>query len=175
MARSASVGSMTVLRRLSPLLVAALLLAGCAPAATGSSPGAPYPIQSSAIVAQPGSTVYVETHFTFDDFGIDPTKVSGALWVPSGYNAQSAVLTTKFSLDQVHIPAGWSLELVQVQGTRTTVAGPKSFSKSTQDYSLAVLLAITPKEGAVAGPYHLAATLTYQKTSKPLRVDLHVG
>lgn len=166
---------MTVLRRLSPLLAAALLLTGCAPATTGSSPGAPYPIESSAIVAQAGSTVYVETHFTFDDFGIDPTKVTGSLWVPSGYNAESAVMTTKFSLDQVHVPAGWTLELVQVQGTRTTVAGPKSFSKSTKKYSLAVLLAVTPKDGAVAGPYHLNATLNYQKKSKPLRVDLHVG
>ncbi len=175
MGRSASVGSMTLLRRLSPLLLAALLLSGCAPATTGSSPGAPYPIQSAAIVAQPGSTVYVETHYTFDDFGIDPTKVTGAMWVPSGYNAESAVITTKFSLDQVRVPAGWSLKLVQVQATHTTVAGPKSFSKSTDKYTLDVLLALTPKEGAVAGPYHLNATLTYQKKSKPLRVDLHVG
>jgi hypothetical protein len=166
---------MTVLRRLSPLLVVALVLAGCAPAATGSSPGAPYPIQSSAIVAQPGKTVYVDAHFTFDDFGIDPTKVTGALWVPSGYNAESAVLTTKFSLGQIRVPAGWKLELVQVQGTRTNVEGPKSFSKTTKQYSVAVLLAVTPKDGAVAGPYHLNATLTYQKKSKPLRIDLHVG
>jgi len=62
-----------------------------------------------------------------------------------------------------------------VQGTRTNVEGPKSFSKTTKQYSLAVLLAVTPKDGAVAGPYHLNATLTYQKTSKPLRIDLHVG
>ena len=166
---------MTVLRRLSPLLAVALVLAGCAPAATGSAPGAPYPIQSSAIVAQAGKTVYVDARFTFDDFGIDPTKITGALWVPSGYNAESAVLTTKFSLGQIRVPAGWKLELVQVQGTRTNVEGPKSFSKTTKQYTLAVLLAVTPKEGAVAGPYHLNATLTYQKTSKPLRIDLHVG
>ena len=175
MDRSASVDGMTVLRRLAPLLAVALVLAGCAPAATGSSPGTPYPIQSSAIVARPGQTVYVDTHFTFDDFGIDPTKLTGALWVPSGYNAESAVLTTKFSLGQLRVPAGWKLELVQVQGTRTNVEGPKSFSKTTKQYSLSVLLAVTPKDGAVAGPYHLSTSLTYQKSSKPLRIDLHVG
>jgi hypothetical protein len=166
---------MTVLRRLTPLLAVALVLAGCAPAATGSSSGAPYPIHSSAIVAQPGGTVYVETHYTFDDFGIDPTKVTGAMWFPSGYNAESSVMTTKFSLDQVRAPAGWSVKLVQVRATHTTVAGATSFSKSTQSYTLTVLLAVTAKQTAVSGPYHLGAALTYQKTSQPLRIDLHVG
>ncbi len=175
MSRFVSVDSMTVLRRLAPLLAVALLLAGCAPAATGSSPGAPYPIHSSAIVTQPGGTVYVETHFTFDDFGIDPTTVTGGLWFPTGYNADSSVMTAKFSLDQVRVPAGWKVELVQVQATRATVAGATSFSKSTQTYTLTVLLAVTAKQGAVAGPYHLGATLTYQTTSQPLRIDLRVG
>ncbi|MEJ2289432.1 MAG: hypothetical protein P8Y02_12480 [Deinococcales bacterium] len=63
---------MTLARRLSPLLAVALLFAGCAPAATGTSPGTPYPIESSAIATTAGATVYVQAHFTFDDFKIDP-------------------------------------------------------------------------------------------------------
>ena len=96
------------------------------------------------------------------------------MWVPSGYNSSTAILSATFDLKQVQVPAGWSLKLVQVQATRTTVEGPKTFSKSTQDYTLSVLLAATAKPDAVAGPYHLRAELFYQKTSQPLRIDLRV-
>lgn len=165
---------MTLVRRLVPLLVVPLALAGCAPAATGTSPATPYPIRSSQIQTAPGGTVYVEAHYTFADFGIDATKLTGQLWVPNGYNSASAVLTTKFVLGHLQLPEGWKLELVQVQATRTIVEGPMSFSKSTDEYTLTVLLAATAKAHAVAGPYHLRATLTYQKQSKPIRVALQV-
>lgn len=165
---------MAKVRRLSPLLALALLLAACAPAATGTSPGAPYPIHSRSIVATAGTAVYVEADFTLDDFGIDPTKLTGALWVPSGYNSESAVITTKFGLDHVRVPADWRLELVQVQATRATVQGPTSFSKSTVKFAVTTLLRVTPKADAIAGPYHLLADLTYQTKSRPLTIDLHV-
>lgn len=163
---------MSLARRLSPLLAVALLLAGCAPAAAGTSPGSPYPIKSSAIATMPGHTVYVQADYTFDDFSIDPTKLTGMMWVPSGYNADTAVISTKFNLTHVRVPEGWKLSLVQVQATRTTVVG--RFSKRTFDYTLTVLLAITAKDRAVAGPYHVRASLDYQKTSQPLRIDLQV-
>lgn len=177
MERFASVGDMTLVRRSTlPLaaLALALALAGCAPAAIGTSPAAPYPVKSSSIQTTPGKTVYVEAHYTFADFGIDATKLTGTMWVPSGYNSSTAVLNATFSLKQVQVPAGWSLQLVQVQATRTTVEGPKSFSKSTLDYTLTVLLSATAKPRAVAGPYHLRAMLDYQKTTQPIHIDLRV-
>lgn len=167
---------MNLVRRLFPLLALALLLAGCAPAAMGTSPGVPYPIDSQSIHATAGTTFYVEAHFTPADFAIDPTKLTGMMWVPSGYNADTAIITTKFSLDRVSVPAGWRLQMEQVQLIRTNVAPPTTYSKaSTLRYDLAVLLVITPKAGAIAGPYHLSARLTYQKVSKPLSIALRLG
>lgn len=173
MSQPDSVGGMNLARRLSPLLAVALLFAGCAPAAAGTSPGSPYAIHSSGIATTAGHTVYVQADYTFADFSIDPTKLTGMLWVPSGYNADSAVITTKFGLGGVSVPEGWTMTLVQVQATRTTVQG--RFSKTTNEYTLTVLLAITPKPTAVAGAYHLHASLDYQKASQPLRIDLRVG
>lgn len=165
---------MATLRRLTPLLGLMAVLAACAPAATGTSPGAPFAIGSRAIVAKAGTTLYVEAPFTLADFNIDPAKLTGAMWVPTGYNATSAVITTKFSVNHLRVPAGWHLKLVQVQVTRTKVAGYTTFSKTAITYTLAALLEITPKHGAVPGPYHLEAELSYQKQSKPLRIDLRL-
>lgn len=171
----ASVGGMALLRRLSPLLLVGALLAGCAPAAIGTAPSSAYPITSQAIGTTPGGTVYVTAHFSFADFGIDPKKINGAMWVPSGYNSESAAITTKFELGKVQVPQGWRLSLVQVKATRTSVEAARTIDKGSIAYALTVLLEIQAKPRAVSGPYHLRAELTYQKTSKPLRVDLTVS
>lgn len=152
----------------------ALLLAACAPAATGSGPGSAYDIRAQDIRAAAGGTVYVEAHFTFDDLGVDPSKLSGNLWFPTGVNARSAVITPKFTLQNVDVPAGWQLKLVQVTATQRTIAGARTFDKSTTRDDLAVVLQASPPDTAVAGPYWLKATLAYGKTSQPLTVALSV-
>lgn len=164
---------MTIARRLFPLVAIVGLLAGCAPAVLGSTAN-PYPMGSQSISAAPGKRLYVEAHFTFADFNIDPTTLTGSMWVPSGYDAASAALTPRFSLGQERVPTGWTMSLVQVMATRTYVAPSRTIDKGTLTYTLRALIAITPKESAVAGPYHLDASLTYQKTSQPLRIDLQV-
>ncbi|HKI55724.1 MAG TPA: hypothetical protein VKB31_01120 [Trueperaceae bacterium] len=165
---------MALLRRLSPLLLVPVLLAACAPAASGTAPSSAYPITSQSIATTPGGTLYVQAHYTFADFGIDPTTITGMMWVPSGYNSDVAVFTTKFDLSNVQVPQGWSLSLLQVQASRTTVEGARTIDKSSTDYTLTALLQVRAKPGAVPGPYHLRATLSYQKQTKPLRVDLTV-
>ncbi|HKI57643.1 MAG TPA: hypothetical protein VKA00_00315 [Trueperaceae bacterium] len=166
---------MALLRRLPPLVLVAAVLAGCAPAATGTSPASAYPITSHAISTTPGGTVYVEAHYTFADFGIDPTKITGMMWVPTGYNADSAAITSKFDISDVRAPQGWSLSLTQVKATRTTVAAARTIDKSSKEYTLSVLLKVQAKPRAVAGPYHLRATLNYQTKTQPLKVDLTVA
>lgn len=163
---------MALLRRLSPVLLVGALLAGCAPAASGTAPSSAYPIASQAIATTAGGTLYVEAHYTFADFKIDPTKITGMLWVPSGYNAESAALTTRFTLGAVQVPSGWRLTLDQVEATRTSKAGARTIDKGTIDYTLTALFKIRAKPDAVPGPYHLRASLTYQKESKPIRIDL---
>lgn len=152
----------------------ALVLAACAPAAAGSTTGSAYPIDAQNIRVAAGGTVYVEAHFTFDDLGVDATKLSGNLWFPTGVNARSAVITPKFTLQGVNVPAGWQLKLVQVTATQRTIAGARTFDKSTTRDDLAVVLQASPPDTAVAGPYWLKATLAYGKTTQPLTVALHL-
>lgn len=166
---------MALLRRLSPLLLVAVALAGCAPAATGTSPASPYPIASQDISTTAGGTVYVEAHYTFADFNIDPTTITGMMWIPSGYSAETAVFTSGFDLSNVQVPQGWSLSLTQVKAVHTTVAAARTIDKSKDKYTLTVLLKVQAKPEAVAGPYHLRATLDYQKQSKPLNIALTVA
>lgn len=166
---------MALLRRLSPLLLVAAALAGCAPAATGTSPASPYPIASQDISTTPNGTVYLEAHYTFADLKIDPTKVTGMMWVPRGYSAETAVFTSGFDLSNVQVPQGWSFTLTQVMAVHTTVAAARTIDRSKDKYTLDVLLKVHAKPQAVAGPYHLRATLTYQQESKPLHVALTVA
>lgn len=169
---------MAKVRRLTLLLAplsALLALVACAPAATGTTAAVPYSIGSRSIQGTPGTTLYVQAEFKPADFSLDTSKLTGAMWVPTGYDSDSAVITAKFRLEHIVVPAGWKLDLVQVQVTRSTSPGPTTFSKSSTDYGLTALVAITPKDGAIPGPYHLQADLGYQQTTKPLRIDLRIG
>jgi hypothetical protein len=165
---------MTSLRRLWPLLVLGALLAGCAPAALGTSPTNPFPIASQDIATTPGGRLYVKIPYTFADFGIDPTKLTGMLWVPSGYNSETAVVTSTFSLTNVQVPEGWRMTVAQVQATRVHLAPLRSIDKGSTQYSLMVVLEIHAKPEAVSGPYHLSASMSYKTTSKAIHVDLRV-
>lgn len=165
---------MTPLRRLWPLLVLGGLLAGCAPTAMGTAPTNPFPITSQDIATTPGGQLYVKIDYTFADFGIDPTKMTGMLWVPSGYNSDTAVVTSRFDLTDVQVPEGWQMTVAQVQATRVNMAPLRSIDKGSTEYSLMIVLEIHAKPEAVAGQYHLSASMTYQKTSKAFQVNLKV-
>lgn len=166
---------MRPLRRLWPLLLLGALLAGCAPAALGTSPTNPFPIASQDIATTPGGTLYVKIPYTFADFSIDPTKLTGMLWVPSGYNSETAVVTSRFDLSGVQVPQGWRLTVAQVQATRVHVAPARTIDYGSTQYTLLAVLEITAKPEAVSGLYHLHASLTYQKQSQAIDVNLRVS
>lgn len=167
MRRRSIAGSLTA-------LTLALLLSSCAPSASGTNVASAYDLHAADIRVAPGGSVYVQTGYTFDDLGVDPSKLSGNLWFPAGVNGRSAILTARFALQDVQVPAGWSLELAQVTGTQRTVRGARSFDKSTTDSTLEVVFRAAPPATAVAGPYWLRATLAQGKNTQPVTVALRV-
>jgi hypothetical protein len=160
-----------------PLAAAVLAawLAGCAPAATGSSAGSAFSITDAHIRATPGATIYVSGSYTLDQFGMKTKDLSsGWMWVPIGYDRAAAIITTNFELTGVQAATGWSVTLDEVRVYRKTVQGQRTFDPSSVQRSLSANLKIVVPADAIAGPYPIRGTLTRRTSSVPVALQVEV-
>ncbi|HZJ08504.1 MAG TPA: hypothetical protein VFD39_02305, partial [Trueperaceae bacterium] len=81
------------LRPLALLTTCLLLLSACAPAAVGSSSGNPYPASAGSVTIRRGETAYVRVDYPLERFGLEPSDLRPAMWVPSGYDSELGDVT----------------------------------------------------------------------------------
>lgn len=109
------------MKRFSFVLCLPLLLAACAPTIRGSSARDPMVAQAGRqLEREQGSESYLRIDYTLEEFGLRPSDLSGAFWIPEGVDEESANLSTRFSLRNVRVPAGWELELADIRAYRVT-------------------------------------------------------
>jgi hypothetical protein len=108
------------MRYLSLALTLSLLLAACAPGASGSSARDAIVVGSGQTVElERGGVYFIRLDFTLEELGVRVTDLSGALWIPAGVNEESANLATRFAMRSARAPFGWGLDLAEVRGHRT--------------------------------------------------------
>jgi hypothetical protein len=96
------------------IVVASLLVAGCAPTTAGSR-DAPVDLRTNPIVtATRASTTFVLAAFDHGAFGYTGADLAGR-WIPWGPEGAAAYVTPLFSLREVVAPDGWVLEIDQVR------------------------------------------------------------
>lgn len=123
----------------SGLLVVLLLvlLAACAPATSGSSVRDARPVASNQqLEVERGDELFVRLDLGLDEFGLKPADLSGAFWIPAGVHEESANLSTRFSLEGVRVPLGWSLELAEIRAERRRQT---KYGKETGEISHSIL------------------------------------
>lgn len=113
-----------------------LLLAACAPTINGSSARDPMLVDDSQqVVMEQGSEKFLRIDYSLEDFGLRPTDLSGAFWIPEGVDEESANMTTRFALRDVRVPAGWNLELADIRAHRVTET---RYGRETGEVSLRI-------------------------------------
>jgi hypothetical protein len=155
-----------------PLLV---LLWACAPTVEGGSARDPLRIdEGSQVEADQGSEQFLGLDYALEDFGLERADLGGSFWIPAGVNEESANLSSRFALQQVRVPAGWSLELAEVRAHRTVET---RYGRETGVISyriLPVLRVQVPSDARLGVTTLRAELLTRGGDSRPLEIPVRV-
>jgi hypothetical protein len=101
-------------RVLFAIVVASLLVAGCAPTAQGTRAN-PFDLRTDRTVTTTrASTSFVVVAFEHGDFGYRAADLRGR-WIPWGAEGAAATVTPLFSIRDLVAPDGWNLEIDQVR------------------------------------------------------------
>src|SRR5690554_1468395 len=135
------------------ILVVALLLSACAPAA-GSQSSVAIPSGAGPIPAEQGQTLYVRIDYALADFDVNAADLRPPMWVPSGYQSEVGDVTSYFGLHDVRGATGWQIELARMRLERSTVTEASS-GASSQIRDLWAEIRVVVPEDAIAGIYRV--------------------
>ncbi len=147
-------------------LVAAVLLAACAPTTTGSREAPFRADRDGPAVARPGDAVYVRLDVPREVFGLTQADLGGR-WQPWTPTLARAVATYRFTLRDLVAPDGWDLTLDRAvaylsQGRRTA--------------AIEVIVRVQVPSDARLGGQRVRAVLVDQGgTSMPIEIVVQVG
>lgn len=131
------------------VLAAALLSAACAPVV---EPARAVVVDDGRIGVRAGSAVRAVLTFGFGDFDLQPGDLE-PLPFPEIVSVPREDVTPSFVLRDVDAPAGWSVELDEVERV------VESLGDAGRAYRLDVVLRVTAPLDAERGAYRVAATL----------------
>jgi hypothetical protein len=146
-------------------VVAALLLAGCAPTAQGSRSN-PFDLRyDRTVTTTRASTNYVVVPFDHGAFGYEAQDLAGR-WIPWGSEGAAATVTPLFFVRDLVGPDGWNLE----------VDGVRAFDRPGRDgVAIEATLRLDVPPGARLGGQRLRAVLEARNgRSQPVEIIVQV-
>lgn len=146
------------------LVLLALVLTACAPAAVGSR-GTPYDLrQGETAQVAPGGSVYAQLLLPARDLGLADDDFVG-LFVPCGGEASCAVVTSRFELVDVAAPEGWSWRVDRADAVR------RPRFATTVDVRLRLDV---PRDARLGGTELRARLVTRGGTTRPVTLVVQV-
>ena len=111
------------MKRILLFIVPLLLLAACAPAASGSSARQPAELGRGVIEVLPGETVYVLSVHTLDELGFNDGDLEGVLFVNETAQRASGRADPWLDIRPLRVPAWWTVGLSGARFVREMAGG----------------------------------------------------
>lgn len=137
----------------------ALLLSSCAPSVLGGSANNPFPAAGGVPHVSGGQTIYLRADHSLADFGLEPSALEPALWVPSGYSSELGDVTGQFGFTADRVPDGWGFRLQAVRVERSAQSGSGSSAAGRTVYALWAVYEVTAPTDGIPGPYRFRGAL----------------
>lgn len=138
-----------------PLIILAVFLAACMPAATPKT--TKITARGAEVTLDPMLGARVEISYVLSDFGLARDDLKTFVSLPLGVDGTSTEVSSTFFLQDTRIPDGWKASIQSAWFDEVVVRG--SFGRESTRESLRIILSIVPESGAVAGPYRIRTNI----------------